>query len=1159
MLRFTLIALGSIAIVISGCATGGGGTGKSGDALTSSETASGGACVNKAKDPGETDIDCGGACAPCAEGKGCAEAKDCASAVCGTGYVCLSATCGNGKKDGKETGIDCGGSCPLCPGDKCSKNEQCTTGYCKTGVCDTPSCTDGVKNGKETGTDCGGDECPLCDDGQGCVNAKSCKSGFCNKDGKCASASCTDLEKNGKETDVDCGGGCPDACAEGKDCAVPEDCKTAKCSGGKCVALGGGCANGKLDGDETDIDCGGGCGGCGFGKVCKAEADCKSKLCTGGKCEAPASCGDAKQTPGETDVDCGGVDCPACGLTKSCKAHTDCLSIACILGQCKEPACDDKVKNGDETDEDCGGKCALKCADGKQCKAGTDCEGGNCEGGYCGSCTDKKLNGAESDVDCGGVCSTKCGDGLKCKDALDCANSRCDSGVCGSCTDKKLNGPETDTDCGGGGCDPCGLNKKCVKAGDCESGGCEGGLCCTTNACGVCGVVPKEVCNGKDDDCNSETDEGAAATGSCANQKGVCAGTTGKCLGAAGYQCTESDYATQAKGFEAVETACDKLDNDCNGTTDETGCSACSGTLKTTTVDASSPQALWVAQRFFSVINGVPTAYVSYETPAASSRAGVYITPTTPQAFDSKVMNGPAVAKAGGTTYLVYRHDVGTSSHDVEIGKAAPSFDPIETFNNEAAAGSHATPVAVNGSTIAYLFVVPGYGMKLRISKGLAPNSAWDVKFVDNVTFDSGADLAVTSKGKVITVWRANNEAGALQFTSNSYGQAGSGSPDTIDSGVGHGAPSLAIDAKDVIHLAYWNGKDIVYRAYEGSDWSEATTVTTIGLVAKNKVFTAVGPTGRVFVQWVTEGGKVEIARKDASGFTKVGAWSVTKKATESITRSNMEVGTGDVFTIGSYVDSIDGDYISFLTTCAGYTGATTCTKQCTNKECGDDGCGGDCGPCGADKTCNAGKCTGGTTTAGCGADFPDCKACVCKQDSYCCTGWDGQCTKECTSFTACNEACGIAACVKNCTNKKCGDDGCGGSCGSCDTGFTCSTGGQCEVASGTDKFGLPTGCLKQVATSTCNPVSNAECKSTPGAACDVQGDGATGCFPPPNDAAKGAACSNDAGPFCQGGLHCDTASKTCRSFCCSTKDCGGKACTAIDTTNFGAIGVCAP
>ena len=45
------------------------------------------------------------------------------------------------------------------------------------------------------------------------------------------------------------------------------------------------CADGKLDGKETDVDCGGGvCAPCAAGKACKAHSDCKVAICASGAC-----------------------------------------------------------------------------------------------------------------------------------------------------------------------------------------------------------------------------------------------------------------------------------------------------------------------------------------------------------------------------------------------------------------------------------------------------------------------------------------------------------------------------------------------------------------------------------------------------------------------------------------------------------------------------------------------------------------------------------------------------------------------------------------------------------------------------------------------------------------------------------------------------------
>jgi len=70
------------------------------------------------------------------------------------------------------------------------------------------------------------------------------------------------------------------------------------------------------------------------------------------------------------------------------------------------------------------------------------------------------------------------------------------------------------------------------------------------------------------------------------------------------------------------------------------------------------------------------------------------------------------------------------------------------------------------------------------------------------------------------------------------------------------------------------------------------------------------------------------------------------------------------------------------------------CTPSCGSKECGDDGCGFDCGTC---------------------------------------PGSNDQCSE------------GLCVCQPDCDGKECGEDGCGGSCGSClQEGELCSLVGQC-------------------------------------------------------------------------------------------------------------------
>jgi len=72
--------------------------------------------------------------------------------------------------------------------------------------------------------------------------------------------------------------------------------------------------------------------------------------------------------------------------------------------------------------------------------------------------------------------------------------------------------------------------------------------------------------------------------------------------------------------------------------------------------------------------------------------------------------------------------------------------------------------------------------------------------------------------------------------------------------------------------------------------------------------------------------------------------------------------------------------------------------------------------------------CTPGCDDAACGDDGCGGSCGTCAEDEQC---TDGMCTKN-----ACDPICGDVAC---------GDDGCGGSCGDCAEGETCSDGGQCE------------------------------------------------------------------------------------------------------------------
>ena len=71
-------------------------------------------CADGKQNQTETDVDCGGICAPgalCADGLGCEDNSDCQSKVCDCpdpceNKVCQEATCDDGVMNGTETDID---------------------------------------------------------------------------------------------------------------------------------------------------------------------------------------------------------------------------------------------------------------------------------------------------------------------------------------------------------------------------------------------------------------------------------------------------------------------------------------------------------------------------------------------------------------------------------------------------------------------------------------------------------------------------------------------------------------------------------------------------------------------------------------------------------------------------------------------------------------------------------------------------------------------------------------------------------------------------------------------------------------------------------------------------------------------------------------------
>lgn len=113
-------------------------------------------------------------------------------------------------------------------------------------------------------------------------------------------------------------------------------------------------------------------------------------------------------------------------------------------------------------------------------------------------------------------------------------------------------------------------------------------------------------------------------------------------------------------------------------------------------------------------------------------------------------------------------------------------------------------------------------------------------------------------------------------------------------------------------------------------------------------------------------------------------------------------------------------------------TTEVACAPQCDGMECGDDGCGGQCGGCPeVAPVCEDGKCKVDCQ--------PDCQAKECGND-----GCGGECGPCPLVAPLCVDNFCQLDCTPNCQGKLCGDDGCGATCGECPPALPLCVDGIC-------------------------------------------------------------------------------------------------------------------
>lgn len=465
--------------------------------------------------------------------------------------------CANQMLDDGETDVDCGDECPPCAmGQSCSKDSDCAQGECIDSFCQDPSCTDGEMSGDESDVDCGGPSCKPCAVGASCRANRDCDSKVCTDDGTCAAPTCDDRVFNGDETDVDCGGSCS-PCTPGRRCKENQDCVGEVCGlDRRCAVV---CVEGRADCDlntengcevnlKTDPD---NCGKCGHEcALAHAVPDCSGGECVIASCsDGYLDCNgdpeDGCEINGNTDIN----NCGACGNV--CPALRG--SARCVKGECAincEPGfanCDGDLSNGCEKSVlndvnncgACGHVCPAQPGFTPWCVNG-ECGETQCPDGF-GDCNGNPEDGCEVDLrsnadhcnTCGNFCSAL--NGTAACDERVCIVASCDPGFA-DCNGKYSDGCEVNTNTSIDHCGAC--NERCEienATAECQAGECRVKTClgtyrdCDGNGtdCEVDIATDPDNCGGcgsAGSDC-SEVFAGGHAHGACVNQvcqPGVC-------------------------------------------------------------------------------------------------------------------------------------------------------------------------------------------------------------------------------------------------------------------------------------------------------------------------------------------------------------------------------------------------------------------------------------------------------------------------------------------------------------------------------------------------------------------------------------------------------------------------------------------------------------
>ena len=526
-------------------------------------------------------------------------------------------------------------------GDVCIKAEQCSSGYCSNGFC-CPG-----------GTCCNTDL--HCDDGDVCTTDNCLAELFvCSYDAnnnQCAPGSCAGLSFTNPKTcsGFACSGGGGEQDCEGDDPCKLYSCSSAGCdisnatAGTQCTATT--CAGYEATAPKT-CNGGGGCtvgGGtspCPGGFACETATKCRTSCGTNTHCAPEHFCGANACQPKRLNGD-------------ACSTAAQCASGYCANGYCCAGATGDCCAqdfhcndNNDCTDDSCG--FAKKCEFTPNVAL---CQPAKCDGltftgaVFCadGACTD---GGLEDDCSGGGQCKTYgCSETLGCVAGDAAANVQCEAQ---SCTGHTLKQART---CDGSGfCALGGLSAPCAGGYACADGTTCKSTCTAQTDCQLGYYCQNDTCQperGDGDTCNAsiQCESEYCSNGYCCENDG----SDPMCCGGVGDQCDDANTCTtnicnpasRCEWVDANGKEC--LPADCSGTThtSKTWCLDGECTFGGTTEECTSTEACALS---LCTSDGCELQPLPQFTPCEpSSCAGSLLT-------GSKSCDGAGACVAGGTT-----------------------------------------------------------------------------------------------------------------------------------------------------------------------------------------------------------------------------------------------------------------------------------------------------------------------------------------------------------------------------------------------------------------------------------------------------------------------------------------------------------------------------